>query len=301
MKLFKMPWWTVLRDHPPPNIRPPVWNRRCPHCNALLLSSENASFCCQNGRNIVPPLHPLPHRMQTILNNPDYARHIQEKSRVINNLFTFAGIGVTGGFEHFSTGGLSGPPAVAITGRTYHLIRNTEYADHSIHWFLYDEQLLQNKAIDCGAHTTVVQAITDDLHDINPYIHQLQHFRGTALCPPRILELQDYSSPNDFAAIIHASNSTTVNPRSILIRRHRSHQPEFINILSHHYEPLHYVLLFPHAEIGWGTTPIQDVPVMSQIAWYRNRLLADNDDRFMKFGHLTCEYLVDMYSRVEEQ
>ena len=114
--------------------------------------------------------------MHTILNNPDYARHIQEKSRIINNLFTFTGIGVTGGFEHFSTGGLSGPPAVAITGQTYHLIRNTEYADHSIHWFLYDEQLLQNKAIDCGAHTTIVQAITDDLHDINPYIHQLQHF-----------------------------------------------------------------------------------------------------------------------------
>ena len=61
------------------------------------------------------------------------------------------------------------------------------------------------------------------------------------------------------------------------------------------------MLLFPHAEIGWGTTPIQDVPVMSQIAWYRNRLLADNDDHFMKFGRLTCEYLVDMYSRVEEQ
>ena len=62
----------------------------------------------------------------------------------------------------------------------------------------------------------------------------------------------------------------TVNPHSILIHRHCSHQLEFINILSHHYEPLHYVLLFPHAEIGWGTTPIQDVPVMSQIAWYRN-------------------------------
>lgn len=239
--------------------------------------------------------------MQTVLNNPTYARHIQENSRMINNLFSFAGIGVTGSFEHFSTGISGGPPAVAITGRTYHLIRNTEYTDHSIHWFLYDEQLLRSKAMECGAHITVVQAITDDLRDINPYVHQLQHFRGTALRPPRILELQDHSSPNDFAAIMHASNSTTINPRSILIHRRRTHQPEFINILSHHYEPLHYVLLFPHGDIGWGASAVNGVLSMSQMNWYRNRLLADEDDRFMKFGRLTCEYLVDMYSRVEEQ
>jgi len=100
---------------------------------------------------------------------------------------------------------------------------------------------------------------------------------------------------------MHASNSTAINPRSIVIRRRRSQQPEFINILSHHYEPLHYVLFFPHAEIGWGASHITEVPHMTQHQWYRGCLLADNNDCFSTFGHLCCEYLVDMYSRTEEQ
>ena len=276
-----------------------MWNRCCTHCGALLLATEDNSFCCQNGSHVVPPLQPLPHRMQTLLQNPSQRRHLIEYNRVINNLFSFAGIGVSGGgFQHFSTGG---PPAVAITGRTYHLIRNTEYTDHSIHWFLYDEQMLERKAIQFGAHASVVQAIKSDVRDVNPYVAHLQHFRSPNLPRPCILELKDYSSPADFAAIMHASNSTTINPRSILICRRRSHQPEFINILSHHYELLHYVLFFPHAEIGWGASPIPGISHMTQHQWYRNRLLADNDDRFSMLGHLCCEYLVDMYSRTEEQ
>ncbi|KAG2342244.1 hypothetical protein BDR05DRAFT_1001189 [Suillus weaverae] len=99
---------------------------------------------------------------------------------------------------------------------------------------------------------------------------------------------------------MHASNSTSINPRSIVIRRHGNHEPEFINILSWHYEPLHYVLLFPHADIGWGANDLPGIPHLSQIEWYHSRLLANNDNRFSIFGRLTCEYLVDMYSRTEE-
>jgi len=161
--------------------------------------------------------------------------------------------------------------------------------------------MLERKAIQFGTHASVVQAIKNDVRDVNPYVAHLQHFHSPDLPHPRILELKDYSSPADFAAIMHASNSTTINPRSILIRCCCSQQPDFINILSHHYEPLHYVLFFPHAEIGWGASPIPDVPHMSQHQWYRSRLLADNNDRFSTFGRLCCEYLVDMYSHTEEQ
>jgi len=57
--------------------------------------------------------------MQLLLGNAAQRCHLSEFSRVVNNLFSFAGIGVTGKFEHFSTGAGSGPPAIAITGRTY--------------------------------------------------------------------------------------------------------------------------------------------------------------------------------------
>lgn len=74
--------------------------------------------------------HYLPARLCGLLNSAANTCHLMEFSRVINNLFSFTGIGVAGGFQHFQG---MGPPAVAITGRTYHLIRNTEYVDHSIH------------------------------------------------------------------------------------------------------------------------------------------------------------------------
>jgi len=44
--------------------------------------------------------------MQALLKNPSQRRHLIENSRVVNNLFSFAGIGVNGGgFEHFPAGG----------------------------------------------------------------------------------------------------------------------------------------------------------------------------------------------------
>jgi len=239
--------------------------------------------------------------MQLLLGNAAQRRHLSEFSRVVNNLFSFAGIGVTGKFEHFSTGAGLGPPAIAITGRTYHLVRNTEYTDHSIHWFLYDERQQEFKAQQFGVHATVVQAITDDLKAINPYVNYLHCFHQGSRRHRCTLELKDFSSNGDFAAVMHASNSTTINPRSILIRRRGHQQPQFINILSRHYEPLHYVILFPYADIGWGPQPLPGIPRLSQIQWYRSRLLANDDERFTIFGRLSAEYVVDMYSRTEEE
>lgn len=66
---------------------------------------------------------------------------------------------------------------VVITGRTYHLTRDTEYTEHSIHWFLCDEASLQRKAIGFGVHGPFVQAIKDDIRECNPYVGHLQHFR----------------------------------------------------------------------------------------------------------------------------
>jgi hypothetical protein len=220
--------------------------------------------------------------------------------RVINNFFSFAGIGVTGGFEHFQSGAGAGPPAVAITGRTYHLLRDTEYTEHSIHWFLYDERMREQKAQQFGVHAAIIQAITDDLNQVNPYVHYLRQFRPRSH-KKRQLEIQDYSSNGDFAAIMHAANSTTINPRSVVVRRRSHAQPQFLSILSCHYEALHYVLFFPRGEIGWGLSEVDDVPNLSQVNWYRSRLLADDGGRFTFLGRLCCEYLVDMYSRTKEE
>ncbi|KAG1904001.1 uncharacterized protein F5891DRAFT_925630, partial [Suillus fuscotomentosus] len=92
----------------------------CPHCHVLLLSTESDSFCYGNGAQALPPLHPLPVHMRMLLNENIRLKHIIEFCHVVNNFFSFAGIGVSGGFQHFNSGPTIGPPAVAITGRTYH-------------------------------------------------------------------------------------------------------------------------------------------------------------------------------------
>lgn len=219
-----------------------------------------------------------------------------DHSHVINNLFSFAGIGVNDSFEHFALGGGAGPPAVTITGQTYHLICDTEYTDHSIHWFLYNKAEHIQKATQFSAHAFVMQVIVNDLWDINPYVDCLHHFHNILCHRSCLLELQDFTSNSDFAVVMHASNSTSINLWSIVIWCHGNQQPQFINILCHHYEPLHYVLLFPHGEIGWGSSKIPNVPHLSQIDWYCSCLLVNNNGCFSLFGHLTCEYLVDMYS-----
>jgi len=93
-----------------------------------------------------------------------------------------------------------------------------EYMEHSIHWFLYDENQHSHKAEEFHAHSFIVQGIADDLHDVNPYVGQLQHFHSVPHRRSQLLELQDFASNHDFAAVMHASNSTTINPHSIVVR-----------------------------------------------------------------------------------
>lgn len=82
--------------------------------------------------------------------------------------------------------------------------------------------------------------------------------------------------------------------------------PRYVHILSRHYEPLQYPLLFPHGTPGWGfssTFPFperiyeRDGPDLlgdltcryTQIQWSRHLLLVE--PRFLLLGRLTCEYL----------
>jgi hypothetical protein len=55
--------------------------------------------------------------------------------------------------------------------------QHTECEDHSIHWFIYDDRMQQNKAQEFEVYPSVIQAITDDLQSINPYVHHIRQFQ----------------------------------------------------------------------------------------------------------------------------
>lgn len=299
-----VPWWDAFHDaHARSRWRVPAWSRMCRHCGALLLSGELPAFCCNGGKNIIPPLPPLPPQLSAIVSDATTSRGISAGSRRLNNLFSFTAIGATQGFAQFR----SGPASVAITGRTYHRILDVGTPNHSFHWFLYDEREREASGQRWEVPVIWTRRFKQDLDQVNPYVHQLQQFHHVAPESTSVLELCDTSSNGDFAAIMHAANSTTIRPRSILVWQNSSEEPSFMSILTRHYEPLQYPLLFPHGTLGWGLTAdnpdnpdrLSNTLGFTQREWYKGRLLTD--DRFLIFGRLCSEYLCDMYSRVEEE
>lgn len=173
-----------------------------------------------------------------------------------------------------------------------------------MHWFLYDgsEWQAQGKTFDVPYQWT--SALDSALQEINPYVHQLRRFSTLPTEASSALELSDVSANGDFAAVLHAANSTAIDPRVIVIWHNHNTEPSFIPIFSRHYEPLQYPLLFPHGSPGWGLKEgnnghLTNCVPLTQREWYRSWLLSDT--RFLTFGQLSCEYLCDMYSRIEEE
>jgi hypothetical protein len=278
----------------------PTWNQSCTYCGIQLLQGEENGWCCNKGKTIAPPLPPLPPAFVQL----SQRRDISSLSRKLNNLFTFTAIGTSNGFQQFQHG-LS---SVAVNGRIYHRMIDVTEPMHSMHWFIYDEVQRQTSATSHGVPMKYVQRVRSALRSVNPYVDHLHHFYDFSESDTIAIELTEPPAGQDFAAIIHANNSTEIEPRSVCIWQNSNTEGTFIPIFSRHYEPLQYPLLFPHGNLGWGLRYETDedsnevahrAVAMTQREWYKSRLL--REDRFHIFGRVTCEYLCDMQSRIEEE
>ncbi len=77
--------------------------------------------------------------------------------------------------------------------------------------------------------------------------------------------------------------------------------PNFISPLHPLYEPLQYRLFFPHGTYGWfpGMTSVRPpYETITQLQYFRHRVLTEV--RFGLLGRLLSEYLVDMFSSIED-
>ena len=284
-------WWSnlpTLRCHTPKIC----WSHSCTFCNTKLLNTERNGWCCNQGKYIqnLQPLHPLPTSIIDLCYNPDI--HFSWLCRRINSLYAFTAIGTTGSFIH-----VTGVSNVVVTGRIYHRMLNLNTPNHSFYWFLYDEDSRYTAAQQFQISRWILNNLTDTLRLVNPYIHQLQAAISMVSSDEKsfAIELDLPTTGGELAAIVQASNLTHIEPRKIVVFNKTSTQPRFISILSNQYELLQYPLLFPYGDIGWY--PQRNL--QSQCIYYRIRILTDY--RFRLLGRLTCEYLIDMYSRVEEE
>ena len=278
---------------------------KCRTCGILLLTGERPGFCCGPGGSKyheVPPLPPLPPQYNVFLNHRD----ISHNSRILNLIFSFAALETSHAFPN-----IDGPPGfLAIQGRVYHRVR-PNHTNSAVRWLLYDG-FMQNIPYPAWASllpSTWIDAMRLALQNTNPFVNALQHYSVISRNYPNAeLILQD-SGAAEVAAIMSYDNTTRsqIKTRCLIISR-QSGTNQAISTVSRLWEPLAYPLLFPHGTLGWGLSGNhQHVPhsiddnntendaVTTQMWHYQARLL--REERFQIFGHLTNEYIVNMFSR----
>lgn len=295
-------WWDNVQTlYPSPPSE--TWRSPCSHCGAILLQSESTYFCCRDGTQMVPLLQPLPQEISELVERE--AGDIAALSRKINRLFMLTVIGSNLGSDGWPDVN-PGTRVVVLAGRTYHRLLPTSTVGHPIHWLLYDEQDRRRRNDqDYRVPPQWVQLFRDTLLRHNPIYRALERYR---LMPDQQsasieISLRDFAHGSEVAAVIHAANRAEVSPRAIYIfdRTHQTN-PKQINILDGRYEPLQYPILFFNGESGWHPNYLsasRPPRRLTMLQYYRSRLLRE-EERFANFGHLVAEYIVDGYSRVEE-
>ncbi|TFY77073.1 hypothetical protein EWM64_g6940 [Hericium alpestre] len=284
-----------------------VHSERCPHCDAWRFVGESATFCCNGGKYMAPPLPPLPANFDPALSY----RKISQESRRLNNTFAFTSIGATDGHGP-GRGGFYNqvPPAyVAAHGRVYHrLFAGNHGGEHALKWYLFDEmdQQLQS-GVQWQLPENVVLSTRRGLFDVNPFIREIRSLAAEATAAVASIDVRAHVAQGEVSALLCLDNTTTVTPRQVRIWPFNTEEFQYINSLSPLYEPLQYPILFPHGTLGW-TPPLNvcddeaddNSPTshISQIWLYRGYFL--REERFLRFGRLAQEYAVDMFSRVQE-
>jgi hypothetical protein len=179
-------------------------------------------------------------------------------SRRLNNLFAFSSIGATKGFIRFD-----GLFNVVLTSRVYHRLLDLSKGEHSMRWFLYDETAREHQGIQFGVPLEAIENVRNLLESVNPYISTVRHAIdqvGDENCPMAV-ELRHLLAGGELAAIINTQNLTSIHPRKVVFFRSGGDRAHYMHILSRHYEPLQYPLLFPHVTPGWGFSPIFPFPL----------------------------------------
>lgn len=283
----ELSWWVRINGEINLSWRA-FWSRTCNRCHTDLLDAEVDSFCCRGGTVFLPRLPEYPEYWTRAMQ--PYQARCNLFIRRLNNLYSFTAIGVTsGGFT--PAGG-----AVAITGRVYHRVLNPEEGAHSWRWFLYDSTGRGQEAQRLHIPLDVVEATRLMLEEQNPFLRSVRSAMNSTEAEAYTIFLDQPSTGGEIAAIVSAHNLADVRERRIVITRtDRSPTTDFVDIMSPSYEPLQYPLLFPCGDVGWSTDNAFD---LSAIDWARARLI--QEPRFAAMGPLTCEWAVDMFSRVEE-
>jgi len=315
----------------------------CPYCGAphwkceRLTSSSlaNPKFgrCCLSGKIWLPPLQQPPPELHNLLISPDRrAKEFRTNIRKYNNAFAMTSVGRN--LQQMDGGG---PYVFKVHGSLSHRIGsllpppNQSPAFGQLYIYDPDEALnyRMNNQINAGLDRTIMRELQDMLHRHHsgvalykqaleltkdmPADHQckiaLQYLPGT--------DRRRYNLPTisgEIAAVVPGTGEEFSNSRDIILYR-KEGALKRISEIHPFYPSLHYVLLFPHGQMGWHPNIPYYVPglghqreeapgqkrlSMREFLAYRFHPRNNESNHIFRSGKLFFEYLVDSWAICEQ-
>lgn len=249
----------------------------CEHCRALRFSREKPKICCQNGKVKLDPLPQPPDGIYQYYGVNRKSRKYKERIREYNSVHGMASLGL----DNAILGSPDSNPFqgnLRIKGGVYHDIGSVEalpghkpaYAQIYFHDTDYQVKTRKDgytgdRKLDEG----IVHDLTCALNEVNPYVNVFRSaaelIQGSDQSDkahiilvndrskiPEGAHQRSYNSPvaSEVAAIVFGDLEREQRDRPVVISYKNSGRLDKISTYHRSYDPLLYVLLFPHGTDG---------------------------------------------------
>lgn len=310
-------------------------NNPCFNCGSFMWKEENHigtlghsavfSTCCSEGKILLPTISDPPLILQNLLTNEnDEGKEFCHNIRAYNSSLAFASLGVN---EDVLPS--KGPYTFRIHGSVYHRIGHVfpevgEQPKFS-QIYIYNTENETNNRIrwNSDLNRNILELLQNMLHHNNPFAKCFKHTTELFLNQNRTVNMKlilkadtskdprRYNLPtvSELSVIIPGSSEYQPTNRDIVLYKRASYHPNgqkllHINETNQHYDPLHYVLLFPYGDSGW-TIGIQhknsnkQTSIMNFYAYHM--MQRNNFNTILRAGRLFHQYVVDQYAKLEQQ
>ena len=286
-----------------------LFDSYCPYCKAYRWTSELTSICCKNGKISLPEIQNPPETIVNLYKSNSFL----EKLVWYNNALALTSLGCSEvrypGFN----------PIFKIQGKLYHsigsLLPKEGHAPRYAQIYLYDtDHQIQHRLGKTDLNKCTMVDLQQTLHNVNSYIKSfkaaaelitkntnmnivLHHKKSLK---PSDAHCRSYNLPtsSEVAALV---SGDAAGDRDLILSA-RDGSLKRISIYHRSYDPLQYVLMFPHGDDGWeldmysnSNRKISGMDFYS----YRLQIRKGHFNIIMKSRRLMQTYSVDQWCKVE--
>ena len=312
----------------------------CPHCKARLFKAEcdsdkgGKSLCCHQGASTSLKGHfkKFPEPLRSILAGPRedvLAKAFYKNPRLYNSALQMASSVI----QIPRTEGLQ---MLSARGSVYHLLNplqpNDDAAPQFVQIYMIDDEEEQMgarlNALKQGQKEAVDRELLGRLqhmlNECNPYVHTFktvwQHLDktdGSSVADFKITFVESssddqrrYNAPtaSEMAVLIPGSDGErALGPREArLCLKGPGAQARRISDLDPHYEPLHFVLLYPHGEEGWHKDMVtkqgKKLTALQFTTYFlHDRPEGEDESMFRRASRLFQEWVLEGFIKVESE